>query len=154
VSAAVGVLRKLIAARAEPWKLRHDKVMKECDAFPQILADRIATFHLIAEIDKTWNADVARNLIPYSAADEAEIADYYRVWLSGAERIGQELDKYQKAGVPFEQADEFRKSLSLAKGALKTDAEFFGEEKLAAMRDEAIDAHRRGESVEMAEFGD
>jgi hypothetical protein len=141
----IGVLRKLI---------HHDEPLRDCDGFPRVLANSLAMFRLVTQLDEAWNAEVARGNIAYLYADELEIAGYYQDWLVAAQEIDAELTQSQGAGVSFEDAATFRRCLTEVRGLLTTDPEFFGGQELAKLRDDAIDSHRRGESVEIQEFGD
>lgn len=150
---AITVLRKLMAA-TEQWKRRHNKAMRDIEAFPQVLKTIVSAFHVINEIDNAWNAEVSRQTIPHDEEDVTEIAGYYSDWLRSAEAIERDLAEYQKAGVPFADARAFLECLEECRGLFTPDEEFFDGDRLAALRDRALRAHQRGESSEMAELGD
>jgi hypothetical protein len=140
----IGVLKKLI---------HYDESMRDRDGFPRILANSLAMFRLVTQLDEAWYAEVARGSIAYMYADETEIAGYYQDWLVAAREIDAELTQFQGAGVSFEDAATFRRCLTEARGVLTPDSEFFGGQALAKLRDDAINWHRRGGSVEEHGFG-
>jgi hypothetical protein len=63
----------------------------------------------------------------------------------------QAIEKLEAENYEVEHAEEFRRCASEVRGILTTDEDFFARQKLADLRDEAIEANRNGLTEEMSE---
>jgi hypothetical protein len=83
-----------------------------------------------------------------TAADDAVVTRLYQSWMQGAEIIAPQIAEMEAKGFQIEGSQDFRSAYREVKGILTADDEFFDSERLAEMRDKAIDAHRRGDTEE------
>jgi hypothetical protein len=135
------------AEQPEEWKQDHDAAMR-CFDFEGLLAFGLSLFDFINRIDEVWRVKVFRGLVPYDPASDEVIGDLYRWWLRPCDRILARLSELEKH-FDVEGSKEFRSACREVQGLLTRSADFFTHERLARLRDEAVDANRRGESEEM-----
>jgi hypothetical protein len=114
----------------------------------------LARFRLVSQIDDAWHANMSDGLIEYDQADDDELLGYFRDWLATAETIAKRLECAAAEEIPDEAAREFHDCLVEARGVLTPDSEFFTGEALDRLVDAALEAHRRGETVEMHDISD
>ncbi|HKI35497.1 MAG TPA: hypothetical protein VKA46_26815 [Gemmataceae bacterium] len=136
----------------EQWKQDHEAAMC-CFDFEGLLAFGLSLYDYINRIDEAWRVKVYRNLVPHDPAVDKVIEELYRGWLKPYDRVLARLSALEKhfdvAG-----AKEFRSACREVQGILTPDEEFFIHDRLARLRDEAVDANRRGEAEEMRSIGD
>jgi hypothetical protein len=136
----------------ERWKQDHNAAM-HCFDFEGLLAFGLSLFDFINRIDEAWRIKVFRNLVPYNPTVDEGIEELYHLWLKPCDRLLvrlSELEKYfDVAG-----AKEFRSACREVQGILTEDEEFFAHDQLVRLRDEAVEANRRGEVEEMRSLGD
>ena len=111
-------------------------------------------FETISRFDSGWHAGVFAGQIAYNADQAAHILGFYRTWSKHADRVLAILDRLESEGHAFRGTDEYRRHCREARGLLTSDAEFFAGDALVALRDEAIDEHREGRTVEFHELGE
>ena len=92
--------------------------------------------------------------VEYNPSEEHEIAECYRTWLQPAEFFSSRLAEMEASGHEVKWAEQFRRAYLAAKGTQTPDVKFFVGDPLIELRDQAIDAHKGGGTVEMHEFGD
>jgi hypothetical protein len=136
----------------ELWKESHDLAMACCDVQEQ-LALLSYLFERINRADEATRESVFAGRQDYSA----ELEGIYRLWADVAGKYLDVVGNLESRGFGVEGADELRSRLREAVGLLTPDDQFFtpsdGQssrvEKLVQLRDEALAAHRRGETEEM-----
>jgi hypothetical protein len=111
-------------------------------------------FRAISLVDQNWHTEMYEGRTPYDEADEVEIAGYYRTWLHTGDRVLEAIEEQEARGRSVAGAEEFRKNRREAQGLLVDDAAFFGGDALAELRDEAIDDHRAGRTVDFHVLGE
>ena len=139
--------------QAENWKADHEKAMA-CLEFEEYLDSAISLFQHITRVDEGWHNHVFTYPDRYDPKRDEAILGLYRRWLKLAEGDWETVARLEKEYGTVRGADEFRRCYRAAQGVLTPDDAFFTGEGLVKLRDEAVDAHRRGEAAEMRETGD
>jgi hypothetical protein len=136
---------KFAESQAEGYKQQDFEDVRDCHVLEVLL--RIALHHL----DEIGNLDNKIRLLVLKGEAETKeeelAAQLYRHWFNGATTILMPLlARMEGKGYQVEGAAEFRNACREVTGILTPDSEFFDCERLAELRDKAIDAHRRGET--------
>jgi hypothetical protein len=122
-------------------------------ALEELLALAVFTFERLARIDDEWHSEGYKGR-PYDPDVDAALSTIYQDWFEISQRTLRSLEEAEASGQKLEGAVEFRKCYREAQGMLTPDDKFFTDEALVRARDQAIDEHRRGETIEMREIGD
>jgi len=136
----------------EHWKQDHQEAMR-CFDFEEVLAFGLSLYDYLNRIDEAWRAKVHRQLISYDAEFDRLIEELYRLWLKPCDRILNRLTSFEKH-FEVEGAKEFRAACREVKGLLTPDEEFFSQDRLVRLRDEAVAANLRGDVEEMKGVAD
>lgn len=136
----------------ESWKALHDEA-STCIDFEELLALGNSAFELIDRWDVIWHQKVHAGSIPYDAEHEQEILNLYKLWMAPSEYVLQEIGRFERNGYELVGAKEFRKRCEDGRGLMSSDDDFFGEE-LRSLQDQALTAHRDGETEAFEELGD
>ena len=152
LSAAESTVARFAAA-AEPWRSVTDlaAINGEFDAF---LASAIALFDEVSAVDAEWHTAMFGGEIPWDEAEWGRVRNLYRDWAEAGRGLLPTLAALEADGRDVVGAVLFRENLNEVKGIMTPDDEFFVGDKLIELRDRAIDADLRGETVEFEEFGD
>jgi hypothetical protein len=147
--------------RRELWKEDHDLAMVCCDVQEQ-LALLSYLFERINRADEAVREAVFAGREDHSPEFDSELENIYREWADVAGKYLSIVRKLESQGFSVEEAGELRSRLREAIGLLTPDDQFFTPdnapeaggrpsrvEKLVQFRDEALEAHRRGETEEM-----
>jgi hypothetical protein len=126
----------------------------EADQLRPVLTLGVSLAFHIDYIDATWRKAVLGGIDEYDPAQEGQILGFHRAWLRGAEKIVPRLDRLEARNIKFEWSEPFRRLYREAKALMTPDDRFFGGDDLVGMRDDAIDSHRGGHTVEFHELGD
>jgi uncharacterized protein with von Willebrand factor type A (vWA) domain len=141
----------------EQWKDDHDLAIVCCDVQEQ-LALLNYLFERINRADEAAREAVFAGRQDHSPEFDAELESIYRQWSEVSSKYLDIVGKLESQGFNVEGADEMRGRLREVAGLLTSDDQFFtpddaGQssriEKLVQLRDEALAAHRRGETEEM-----
>ena len=138
------VVKNQVAAyerEVEEWKSDHDLSVK-CMDFESLLNLGLQVLAAIDWIDETWRHRVRLGQFEYDAAVEDVLTNLYTLWLKPCDRMIQTLDEFERAGFRVEYSSRFKAACREVTGILTDDSEFFQGDKLVALRDSAIDAHR------------
>ena len=139
---------------SESWKEDHEAAQR-CLDFEGLLAYGVSLVRFIDAIDLAWRTKVLQKQLPHDAKMEEAIDCLYRGWLYPRERMTKRLESFEEQGFLVSGADEFRQACREVKGILTPDGEFFaGNDALLRKQDEAVEAHGRGETVELRELSD
>ncbi len=141
------------AKAAESWALNHAEAADCRDLEAMLLEDAIFLDRL-TRLDADWHSDVFRGAASYDASFEEKIFRLYQAWEKSGEKTLERIEEWEDLGCQVVGAEGFRAVLEEVRGMLTPDAEFFDTEALTARQDAAIDAHRRGETIEFEEMGD
>ena len=129
------------------WKTDYDAAMK-CRTVEYRLARAMAVYDWIVRIDEVWRLSVYQGGQAYDAETHELLTSAFRVWLGASEKLLGDLADIEQQGFTVRQAAEYRARVREAQGSLTDDAEFFSGRELVRLRDEAIDANARGETLE------
>ena len=139
---------------SESWKEDHEAAQR-CLDFEGLLAYGVSLVHFIDAIDLAWRTKVYQKQLPHDVKMEEAIDFLYERWLNPCERMTRKLESFEEQGFLVSGADEFRQASCEVKGIRTPDNEFFaGNDALLRKQDEAVEAHRRGETVELKELSD
>jgi hypothetical protein len=139
--------------RVESWQ-QDRELAAICQHLEPLLAEFNGLFESWSTLDARWHEAVFEGAMPYSADEERGILDFYQLWLDRAIKVMKTLTLLEGQGCRVVEADLFRANLDEAQGILTPDAEFFDDDALTKRQEEAIEAHRGGETVEFQEMGD
>ena len=138
---------KLYEKRSETWKAQHDEAMY-CLDFENWLALGVFLFERITRTDERHREITYANPDAYSAELDREIRGLYEVWSRAIPASLDRLADLESRGFRVEKVDEYRRCCEEAVGILTPDNEFFVGDKFVALRDEAIDSHLAGGTLE------
>jgi hypothetical protein len=144
---------KLYRGHSEAWKDDHD-LATACFELEELVATGIDAVDAINRADEWLRSRVASGKAKYDAIQDARIDALYQQWMHGSDRVIALLDQFEKKGFEVRGAEQFRRSYREVQGILTPDEKFFAHHSLVKLRDEAVDAHRRGETVEIKELSD
>jgi hypothetical protein len=160
----IGLAERQIEAygrEIEQWRRDHDAAMR-CRDFELLLKLGLDIYETIGRIDAETSGAVHRGEREPAALEAIDAL--YRLWLAPAEDVQQELNEFERSGFHVDFADAYRSACREVQGILTADCEFFtttsttttlapGVGDLVALRDAAIDAHRRDETEPFAPEG-
>ena len=138
---------KLYEKRSETWKAQYDEAMY-CLDFENWLAHGVFLFERITRMDERHREITYANPDAYSAELDREIRGLYEVWSRAIPASLDRLADLESRGFRVEKVDEYRRCCEEAVGILTPDNEFFVGDKFVALRDEAIDSHLAGGTLE------
>lgn len=139
--------------RAEQWEVDHREATK-CQDLEATLVWGLSLSFAIDLIDNNWHNTVFRNSAEYGPAAEQAIENLYKGWFRAANQLLESIEELERSGYVVKWSDPFRQACRETEGLLTPDSEFFTGDSLAALRDEAIDAHKQGQTIEFHELGD
>jgi hypothetical protein len=140
------VIRRRLSAYAEEselWNRDHRLAMASAD-FEDHLAFGLKLFDRITEIDQSWRREVFSGMVDYDSGFDAEIRELYEAWNKPCDLNEAVLSWLESRFGPVNHAEEFRSHCREVKGILTPDDQFFADEKLVDLRDQAIDDLRGG----------
>ena len=138
---------KLYEKRPESWKARHDEAIP-CLDFENWLAHGVFLFERITRMDERHREITYANPDAFSDELDREIHSLYEVWSRAIPDSLDRLAELESRGFRVDKAEEYRRCCEEAVGILTPDNEFFVGGKLIALRDEAIDSHLAGGTLE------
>ncbi|MBI1902001.1 MAG: hypothetical protein HYS13_12935 [Planctomycetia bacterium] len=105
-------------------------------------------FDVIVRLDERWRRDVYRAKVEYSPTDAEAIHQLFVDWHRPCAKVLDQLEAFERAGLDVKWAREFRARCREAEGILTPDARFFADDALVRLRDEALDQHKEGQTLE------
>ena len=129
------------------WRFESCAAM-ECHGLEYRISCGIAIFDLITRIDEDWRHRVCTGAAPYSADVQNRLRQAYELWLQPTAALLSDIERLQADHFAVKSAEEFRQRVREALGIVANDAEFFDHAALVELRDDALDAHGRGETFE------
>jgi hypothetical protein len=135
---------------AELWKADHEVATAFFD-FQDLVTDLIKAFKIITLVDERYRAEVYSGKCEHSAETLAKTREAYRLLFPASAEAESVLPWAEGKFGQVGGAAELRRICSELRGMFTPDDEFFSGEPLVALRDEAIDAHRRGETTDLCE---
>lgn len=138
------------AEGVESWKSAYVAAMK-CRDLEDWLYVGNGIFDAITAFDEKHQFRVLSGEIEYDPAHNELIKSAYKWWLGPCEVLSTEINSLRAQGFLVDNSEAFLSNCRESTGILTDDAEFFDSEALIALRDEAIDEHRAGESLEFGQ---
>lgn len=127
------------------WKEDHGEASRYFD-FRDFISGGIELYKELCHLEEAWRTDVYRKLIPYDARFLAKIEGLFSTFSDLAFDIEQSLLlKFEADQGIAEIAAEFRRYCQELRDAMTPDTKFFVDEKLADLRDEALEQNARGD---------
>jgi len=130
-------------SEVEQWKCDHDLAIG-CMDFELMLQHGLSIYQAINWIDEELRSRVYTKKDQHDPDTDQVVSTLYHWWLSPCDRVLEELRKHEEH-FTVSYADEFHAACREVRGILADDADFFSGGDLVTIRDQAIDAHRRGE---------
>lgn len=146
-NSAFKVVQDALASYNEPWKPDYEAAM-DCRDVEDWLYVGNGIFDAINSFDEKHQLRVMRGELEFDNTHNEKIREAYRWWLTPCEALATRIESLRKSGFNVDHAEQFLSNCREAKGILTDDAEFFKNESLVNLRDEALDEHRAGESIE------
>lgn len=144
---------KLYEEQPEKWKRDHDRAMA-CREVEELIAFGNHVFGRISRLDEHWHGLMFREEIPYSAEFEKDLLDLYRDWLNTSEQLLPSIKRLELDEYVVDGAEQLRDHCEAIRSLLTPDNAFFHPHRLTLLGDEAIAAHRRGETEAIKELDD
>lgn len=132
---------------SEVWKRDHERAMA-CYNFQDLLEKGIAAFEFSNRVDEAYRRAVLRGEEAFDKAVNDRIAGLFISWIATGREVLRNLEAFERAGFRVEHSDAFRRCCREAEGIVAPPSDFFSDDALVMLRDDAIDAHHRGESSE------
>jgi hypothetical protein len=130
----------------ELWDADHKEVMA-CFSLESKLSRGVAIFDFITHIDESYRKAVLGGEAEFQPELFDAIAKLYQVWKIPCDEALKELAKFEQ-NYTVAGADEFRRRCREVVGICTPDSEFFSSEAMITLRDEAIEEHERGETID------
>ncbi len=137
----------------EEWKGKHDAALR-CLDFETLLSFAISLAEQIHRFDESWRLMLYKGLVTANERINEVIDGSYRRWLKPRDRLLQRLEQFEKEGFEVRGAAEFRSTCREVEGILTPDPDFFSDQALVQLRDEAIDAQHNGQTIDIRELSD
>ena len=112
------------------------------ESLEEILALGVFVFERIGHADELSRTAIFSGNLPYDAAPEKEIEELYREWADIARTCLNTLGLAEGNAIPLSGAGRFRDCYNEVQGMLTLDEEFFQDDALVELRDQAIETHR------------
>lgn len=129
------------------WKADHRAAMV-CYEVEETIALGNRVFDAIVAFDENWRRQVSRGELPFSPVLDSFIQALFRRWYVPCSGVLAAIENLRREGFAVKGAAEFLQRCREAEGILTPDAEFFSDDQLVQLRDEALDQHLRGETLE------
>lgn len=132
---------------SESWTSDHKDAM-QCHDLQEWLAILISTYDLVVRLDERWRHAVFEKLEVHDPAVDREISDLFTRWKHAATIMERRIRDFETKQFDVDHAAALRKRLHEVTSLLTPDREFFTGQALVDLRDDAIDQHRRGQTIE------
>jgi hypothetical protein len=138
-----------------PFRIEDHETAIQCLDFEGFLAFGLGLVRFIDKFDLAWKTKVHKGVVKYDKEIDDMIGTLYELWMHPCDRVMKRLKDFEGQGFQVSGADEFRRACQEVKGILTPDEEFFaGNDAFVRLQEQAIEANRRGETVELKEFSD
>lgn len=131
----------------ERWNADHQAAML-CYEVEETINLGNRGFDAIVAFDEAWRRRVMRGELPFSPVLHSFIHALSQRWNAPCMEVLAAIDKLRGQSFSVKGAEEFQLRCQEAAGILTPDSEFFGSDKLAELRDQALDQYMRGETLE------
>ncbi len=145
----------LFLEQQEVWKTDHEDAMLSWDA-EEAVALGIHVFQRLNQADERNQLRAFREEISHDEAEgeRARLMDLFRRLLPAIERLLRAIKYCSEKGYVIDRAEELAKWADEIRGILTSDEDFFAGEPLEHLREQALDALRRGAITELQEIDD
>lgn len=145
----------LFLGQQEAWQAEHDRARFGRDA-EEAVGLAIFLFGRLVQADERNQLRAFREEVTLEEAEQerVRIEGLFRQMLPAAETLLAAVQYAAGQGYPIEQADEFANVLRAVRGILTPDDEFFAGAAQERLREQALDALRQGDVVELREIDD
>ena len=133
------------------WKADHGMAMVFL-VFQDLVTDLIKAFRVTTLVEERYRTEVYSGQREDSAGFLAKIEESYKMLLSASAKAESVLPWAENQFGQVQGAAEFREICSELRGMFTPDDEFFSGQSLVTLRDEAINAHRRGETADLTDI--
>lgn len=147
---AFKVVQDALSSYNERWKEDYEAAMK-CRDLEDWLYVGNGIFDAITRFDEKHQGRVFSGEIEFDPEHESLIKEAYRWWLGPCADFTSQIESLRRQNFDVNNSEQFLSNCREAMGILTDDAEFFDSEALIALRDEAIDEHRAGDSLEFGQ---
>ncbi len=119
----------------------------------RFLSQACLHFQFISKVDTDWHTRMFEGGEEFDPAVEERIRGYYRRWSELARPGESLLTLIESAGLVVPGSAQFRADLRESLAIAADQGDFFDRPELIARQEEAIEANRRGETVDFEEMG-
>ena len=113
------------------------------------VASASALFAEISQLDLDWHDLMRDGVTPWSEPEYERLGDLFADWAEAGKVLLSAVESSACGGL-----DQLRTNLRTVEGIMTPDDEFFVHPKFVELRDLALEAAERGETVEFEEMGD
>jgi hypothetical protein len=131
---------------ANAWRPDHDDAM-QCRDLEEWLTILVAAYDLAVQRDEDWRLNVFRKQEPYDAIVHGEINATFEAWRVAAQKMEQNVGQLESKSFTVEHSAALRDRLREVEQLLTPDSKFFRDQKLVDLRDQALDAHAKGDTI-------
>jgi hypothetical protein len=132
---------------ADDLQSKHNEAMecRDCEDFLQLGID---AFDWLMRADTSIRTRVFRGEVPYTKEIDEALWTLLETWRTPCDFALTWAEKQKKRGFHVENLVEFQKCCREVADMLTPDDQFFSHDSLVALRDEALDEHAEGKTVE------
>jgi hypothetical protein len=128
----------------DSWKLLHDDLQHECWLWEDLIAKGNFLFTRILDLDTDIQESVLSGADEFDPDLDCKIHKILAEWLEVACEIEPHILRLRNQYGTVDGGDELKSHIREARGILTPDNDFFAGDKLAELRDRAIEDNRAG----------
>lgn len=129
------------------WKQDYKAAQLYFD-FCDLLKDGAELHKEICKLDENWRLDIYRGVVPFDPEMDQRIGELFRRLAGIMFTIERDLLPHFDRESDVDDAGEFIKICRELRGILTDDKDFFADDALIALRDDALDQHAGGQDIE------
>ncbi len=137
----------------ESWKRDHEDA-NACWELEQVLQFGLTIYRLFMKTDEVISDAILSDRCESPRQARAAFDSLLAWWLRPCETVNRVIRSLEDKGYMVEGAAEFRKHFAEAKWMLTPADKAFAHDRVAAVRDNAIDEHRTGRTVPLEKLSD
>ena len=126
----------------EGWRAEGEALVEDYWWWEDLVAKANFVFARILALDDHIQSLIFSNKLEFDQQRDDQLRAVLRDWLEIAPSIGEHVDRLEEMYQVFAGADEFRAKFKQAKAILTPDNEYFNDEKLFKLGDQAVEAYR------------
>jgi hypothetical protein len=151
IAHSFSIVRQSVKSYSESplgWKPADTDDAMRCWDFEEYLEIGIVLFDAITHFDEKYRERVLEGTETWDPAIDASITEAYQWWCGPCDQVLKQLQHFEANYGTIRNAEKFRQYVREAKGILGDVSAVFDSDKLAELRDQAIDSFRRGDTLE------